>query len=291
MTAGPVPVLEVGGTHVTAALVDGDRVVSSRRTPLDSGAPRDEILDALATAACELGRPHGNRWGVAIPGPFEYEAGIGRFRDVGKFDALDGVDVGAALRRSITPRPREVRFINDADAFGLGEVVAGAARGADRAVCLTVGTGIGSAFVAAGAPVNDGPLVPPDGSAHLLEWDGRPLEESVSRRAIRRLWEQATGRSADVHEIAALALAGDARAAAVLVDAMGVLGRAIGPWVARFRAEVVVIGGSIAASWTLVGPAVLDGLRAVGAETPVLPARDLECSALVGAAAWASRTV
>ena len=87
----------------------------------------------------------------------------------------------AALR----PSPSAVRFLNDADAFGVGEYAVGAARGHDRAVCITLGTGVGSAFLDRGRPVNSGPTVPPDGSIHLVVHDGRPIEETVSRRAIR----------------------------------------------------------------------------------------------------------
>ena len=176
---------------------------------------------------------------MAVPGPFDYARGIGLFRDVGKFDSLYGVDVRRGLLTRIRPRPSAVRFLNDADAFGVGEYAAGAARGHDRAVCITLGTGVGSAFLDRGRPVNSGPTVPPDGSIHLVVHDGRPLEETVSRRAIRTAYAAAAAGASgdlapDVHAIAERSRQGDDLAQRVLADAFGGLGAALAPLIQRF---------------------------------------------------------
>jgi len=275
-----VPVLEIGGTHVTAALVVDAAVETAARLPLPANGSATEILDGIAAAATTLNVPSGAQWGVAMPGPFDYAAGIGRFHDVGKFDSLNGVDVGAELSRRL-PAPR-LRFLNDADAFGIGEYVSGAAAGHPRAVCLTLGTGVGSAFLDRGVPVNDGPLVPPDGSAHLLQFQGRPLEETVSRRAIRAAYETD---GPDVQVIAERARSGDAVARAVLDSAFHALSTTIGPWLTTFDATVLVVGGSIAASWDLVDGPLRAGLPA-GVE--LRPASRPADAALLGAAWWAT---
>jgi glucokinase len=279
-----VPVLEIGGTHVTAALVADATVETAARLPLPANGSATEILDGIAAAAATLNAPPGSRWGVAVPGPFDYAAGIGLFRDVGKFDALCGVDVGAELRRRL-PTPT-LHFLNDADAFGIGEYVSGAAAGHPRAVCLTLGSGVGSAFLDRGLPVDNGPLVPPDGSAHLLQHGGRPLEETVSRRAIRAAYARATNAEApDVQAIAERARSGDDEAKSVLDNAFRALGTTIGPWLATFDATVLVVGGSIAASWDLVEGPLRAGLPA---EVELRPASRPTDAALLGAAWWAT---
>ena len=58
--------------------------------------------------------------------------------------------------------PAWIRFLNDAEAFLLGESVAGAARGHAPRVGITLGTGLGSAFLADGEIVRSGPDVPPE---------------------------------------------------------------------------------------------------------------------------------
>ncbi len=118
--ARPVPVLDIGGSHVTAALVDltaGEVVPgSSRRCALRPSGSASEIIDTIAACARAVSAGRDQSWGVAIPGPFDYRRGIGLFTGVGKFDSLRGVDVGAALARALTGNPARIRFLNDAHA-------------------------------------------------------------------------------------------------------------------------------------------------------------------------------
>ncbi len=280
-----IPVLEVGGTHVSAALVspDGWTVSGAVRFPLDADARAGDLVAAFVSAARSAGAPAGVGWGVAMPDPFDYARGVALFdAAVGKFGALHGVDVGTALRSALGA---DVAFLNDADAFALGEWTAGVGRGASRLVGLTLGTGVGSGWVVDGRVVDPG--VPRDGRIHHLSVDGVPLEDVMSRRAIRRAFREAGGdASADVREIAALARAGDERAAAVLQHAFGVLGRVVGGAVAGFAADALVVGGSMAASWDLFDPWVRAG---AGELPPVRISSDAERSGFVGAAVHAAR--
>jgi predicted NBD/HSP70 family sugar kinase len=286
MHAQRVPVLEVGGTHVSAALIDtGEWAIvpgTLTRHSLDSELSAQALLDAFVRAASTLSTLPGACWGVAMPGPFDYARGIALFEDVGKFDSLRGVDVGTALCRGITPAPESVSFLNDAEAFLLGEWLHGAATGYGRCAAVTLGTGVGSAFLADGEIVGSGADVPPDGRAHRLYIDGRPLEDYVSRRAIRAAYRDAAGdTSADVRDIADRARGGDPVAHAVIDAAMGRLGTALAPWLRRFGAEVVVIGGSMSASWDLFGPPFTAQLRQ---PVDVVVAQDPEHAPLLGAA-------
>ncbi|MFF9896489.1 ROK family protein [Streptomyces longispororuber] len=279
---GPRPVLELGGTHVTAALVDGARVVRRVRRALDGGGSAEHVLGEVVRCATALDAPPGARWGAAVPGPFDHYRGVARFAGVGKFDALYGVDMNSVLRDGVLPRPAGVVFLNDAHAFTLGEWHAGAGRGHRRCVGITLGTGVGSAFLADGAVRRDGPGVPPLGRVDLTRIAGRPLEETVSRRALRARYGDPR---ADVRDIAARARAGEPRAARVLHEAVRTLGALLAPYVREFGATALVVGGGMAASWDLVGPALRDGLG----DTPVLPRPGAlgGDAALVGAARYA----
>lgn len=283
----PVRVLEIGGTHVTAACVDPDgwRVHERNRTPLDSRAPASDILATLVGAATTLAGRQPSSWAVAVPDPFDYPGGIALFRDVGKFDHLYGVDVGGALRSAIDPRPSSLTFVHDVEAFLLGEWTAGAAAGTARCAALTLGTGVGSAFLADGAVVSDHPRLPPGGRIHRCELDGVPLEDLVSRRAIRAHFAAATGdTAADVRDIADRARAGDGPAAAVLHAAFETAGRALAHCLAAFAAEVVVVGGSMARSWDLLEPPLRSGLERDGVRADVRPAEQPDDAPLIGAA-------
>lgn len=278
-----MPVLEVGGTHVAAALVDVEAggVVdgSLRRAELGGAGSGADAVAALVRCGSELAVEPGAAWGVAVPGPFDYRRGIALFSGVGKFDDLYGADLRAALTEGLAARPGSVSFLNDADAFLLGEWLCGAASGVRRCVGITLGTGVGSAFAVDGEIREDGPGVPPEGRVDLLTVSGRPLEDVVSRRAIRAAYGPG---APDVAEIAGRARAGEPAAARVLTVAFGALGEVLAPWLAAFRAEVLVVGGSMAGSWDLVGPALRAGINRAAPEVrrAAAPAR----SALVGAA-------
>lgn len=147
-----VRVLEIGGTHVTAASVDATtwQVRERSRTGLDSGASAERILATLSSAARTLADTVRVPWAVAIPDPFDYVRGIALFCEVGKFDALYGMDVRRALDEAIHPRPTRIVFVHDTEAFLRGEWTRGAAMGTERCAALTIGSGIGSAFLAQG---------------------------------------------------------------------------------------------------------------------------------------------
>ncbi|MGX7681183.1 ROK family protein [Jatrophihabitans sp. DSM 45814] len=290
--------LEVGGTHVTAAWVQPDswQITASHRREIDAAATAETLIAEFAAAAAELVAPAGVPWGIAMPGPFDYASGVAAYNGVGKFEGLHGVDVRSALTRATADvgSPGAISFINDASAFLLGEWLIGAARGSRRSAAITLGSGIGSAFLADGVIIDSGAEVPPDGEAHLLNHDGLPLEDWVSRRAIRRRYAEAASVTRhgaavpiadeiDVREIADRARAGDALARDIFDSAFEVLGTVLGPWLDGFGAEVVVVGGSISKSWDLIEPPFRRGL-ARSTPIPLRLTADADRSALAGTA-------
>ena len=159
-------------THVAAARVDlSSRSVdkgSLLRRELPSTGTRDELLAIMRDTILSAARADVHRWGVAVPGPFDYERGICTIEGVGKLDALRGVDMRSEFAASLQVAPDAIRFVNDAGAFLLGESWAGVARGHDAAIGITLGTGLGSAFMREGALVEDGPGVPPEARLDLV---------------------------------------------------------------------------------------------------------------------------
>lgn len=228
--------LEIGGSHITGAAGPEAALV---RLSLDGADP----LAVLATVVTAVG-PVPGTWGVAVPGPFDLTRGVGSYGGTGKLEGLDGVDLRALL---VGLGADDAVFVNDADAFALG---AWERNGRPRRLAaLSLGSGVGSGFVADGDLVQHDPSVPPEGSAHLLEHQGRPLEETFSRKALRQAWTAYAGECLDVHEIVARP-----DALAVLGPAARGLGEALSPWLQAFSPDLLVVGGSIARSWSLLAP-------------------------------------
>jgi glucokinase len=219
---------------------------------------------------------------VALPGPFDFAAGVAWYQ-LDKFASLYGHDLGRSLRERLGLD--QVVFLNDAEAFTVGEWSAGELRGLDRCAGITIGTGIGSAFLAAGRAIRTGDTVPPGGELYRTAHNGHPIEHWISARAILNRYAELLGspppRSTGVKEIAELARAGDEKAKDALVGAFQVLSDALVPWLERFGATRVVLGGSISGAFDVVADVF---------PFPVSATADTEHSALIGAAAHYERS-
>jgi glucokinase len=297
MPTGDVyPAIELGGSHVSTARVDlaARELVAGthRRMRLDSGAPADAIIRQIAACAQLSAGSEPEAWGIALPGTFDFEAGVGHYAGAGKYESLDGVPLRPLLGQAIDPAPFDIAFVNDADAFLIGEWLGGAAAGERLAVGITLGTGIGSAFLEDGRIVTDDPRVPPEGRADLLTIGGRPLEETVSHRAIVARYASLAGSdgqpASGVGEIAESARRGVPAARQALGEAFRALGEALGPWLDRFGAEVLVVGGGMLGAWDLIESPLRAGVAAVaedtGARLRLVPTAGTEEAALLGAA-------
>jgi acetyl esterase len=280
----PVAALDLGGTHISAGRVDLEhvRVDESVRIALAPGAGRDALVARIVRAATEVAGD-ADRVGFAVPGPFDYANGVSWIGH--KLEALYGVDLRVPLADGLGLPRRAVRFVNDADAFVLGEWWAGAARERRRVVGVTLGTGIGSAFLADGEIVDSGPDVPPAGEIHRVSYQGSPVERAVSRAA---LIERYGVPEVDVEEIASRARAGDERAVAAFHEVATSLGHALEPWLRAFAAECLVVGGAIAAAWDLLRPGLAAALDELAELETIVRTTLLGDAALLGAAYHAS---
>ena len=173
-------------------------------------------------------------------------------------------------------------FLNDAEAFLLGEAAHGSAHGHSRALGLTLGTGLGSAFLVHGAVVRDGAGVPPEGSLHLLSFRGAPVEERISARGLRRR----AGDDVDVRELATAARDGSDEALSAFSGFASDLAEFLAPYIAAFSPSCVVVGGSVARAWDLIGGT----LETSFPEISVGRAARLDEAALLGAARHALNT-
>lgn len=280
--------IDLGGSHVSAGLIDvtSGRVDTFRRVPLPPNAGRDELLARITGAAADVVEGAVDGAGLAVPGPFDYANGVCLLTH--KLESLHGVDLRHALAGALRSAPASIAFVNDADAFLLGEAWVGAARGHRRAVGVTLGTGLGSAFLEDGKIVDTGPRVPREGSLHLVRYRGRPAEETVSRAALLASYGDPR---LDVRDVAVRARTGDRRARRVFDELASALGEVTAPWLDSFGASCLVVGGSISHAWDLLWRGLHDALAAVDGLEEIVPAEHVDHAALLGAARHAATTV
>jgi glucokinase len=257
-------VLDIGGSHVTSALVNLEKrtIVDSslHRTHVNPNLGADELLEAWSNAAEQsLNASSIRHIGIAMPGPFEYDTGVSRLQH--KFASLYGVNVGAALQKKLKLEA-STYFGNDASLFALGEWWAGAARGFERVIGVTLGTGLGGGFVAGGKVYYSGEGVPKDGGIWDLPYLDGIAEDYVSGPALVKNYQNKTGRTLNPAEIAEDARASDKAAIESYLELGFHLGKILNPWVAVFDAHCVVIGGNISRSQELFAPQLQKTLNA-----------------------------
>jgi glucokinase len=280
---------DVGGSHVAAAVCSAPdfRLGPIASAPHPAAHTSDAFLDLLYDLGMKARTGHDGITGamLAVPGPFDLEAGVSLMRH--KLPYVYGVDLRCALAARFGLQAAQVRFLNDADAYLLGEIGAGAARGFHRAVGLTLGTGIGSAFAVDGRLVTEGLGVPAGGEIWNLPYKGGIVEDFVSSRAIMGNYERCTGKRREVVDLAA-AIPGDPSAHQAFTEFGQHLGEVIRTLLSEFRAEVIVLGGGISRSANLFLSAVQAQLGDSKVQLRVSELKDK--AALVGCGVAAFRT-
>ena len=281
---------DVGGSHVSAGLcrlpdLELIRTASGPLKLVDSFAAFVDLLHRLGIEAAnsELNLAGAS---LAVPGPFDLEAGVSLMEH--KLQFLKNQDLRGALARSFNWQTNQLRFLNDAAAYLLGEVGRGAVEGAERAVGLTLGTGIGSAFAIHGHYVTQGQGVPPGGEIWNYPYAGTTVEDLISTSRLKGDYLALTGDDKDVAEIAAGAK-DDPAARQVFSEFGHHLGQVLRDVIAPFHPDMVVIGGGISRSSSLFLPVAEQEIKGLGFR--VVTSTLLDRAPLIGAAQfWREET-
>ena len=273
---------DIGGSHISCGLcsLSDLELVNVASAPLASVATFEAFADLIHSLGLQVAGETGVAGAsLAVPGPFDTQAGVSLMQH--KLTYLYRRDLRSALASRFCLAPDHFCFLNDAAAYVLGEVGGGSIRGARRAAGLTLGTGVGAAFVVDGQHVTSGAGVPPGGEIWNLPYAGGIVEDLISTRRIKADYLARTGHDREVADIAASGSA-DPDASAVF-DSFGQhLGEVLRDVVAPFHPNSVVIGGGISRSSNLFLP--IAQKLVVGLGFRVVASALLERATLVGAA-------
>ena len=212
-----------------SGLVKGGRVLGGvKRTGVQAKAESQVVLDQFKTVMSEYEGVEGIAF--AFPGPFDYEHGVCLVQGLEKYGELYRMNLTESLDLRLP-----VHYVNDAEAAIVGEARYGAGRGLDRVLGITLGTGLGSAFLIGGKRVVEGLGVPEDGWLYHQMFQGRIADDVFSIRGLLRRAEQAGLRASEPKEITDSEL---------WLEFGRDLGRFLKPFVENFRADkVLVLGG------------------------------------------------
>lgn len=144
--------IDLGGSHATIALVSGDQLVAASEVEMDSAKDLRPALDTFAAAIRKLLQDEVVKaeecLGIALGFCGLADARTGRVVSTNqKYEDAPGIDFIAWAKKEFG-LPFAIE--NDARMALLGERHAGAAKGIDNVVMITLGTGIGGAAMIEG---------------------------------------------------------------------------------------------------------------------------------------------
>ncbi|NUK02476.1 ROK family protein [Streptomyces lunaelactis] len=301
-----VAALDIGGTKIAGALVDGSgRILLRAQRPTPAQEDGDTVMRAVEAVLAELSVSP--LWagtsavGIGSAGPVDASAGTVSPVNVPGWRDFPLV---SRVRRAAGGLP--VALVGDGVAMTAAEHWQGAARGYDNALCMVVSTGVGGGLVLNGK-LHPGPTgnaghighISVDLDGDLCPCGGRGCVEriasgpNIARRAQENGWQPGPDGDTSAAAVAAAARAGHPVAVASFGRAAQALAAGIAATATLVEIEIAVIGGGVAGAGDVLFVPLRRALRDYATlsfvqRLTVAPALTGTDAGLVGAAAAAS---
>ena len=249
---------DIGGTKIAFAVYDGALNLCHEERMSTPGDDYPGLQQLIHSRVVEADARFGTRGAVGIGFP-----GILNRQDrsivAANLPAIHGRHLGADLAELLG---RPVSVDNDANCFLWSEVHQGVAAGAESALGMTIGTGIGGAVYLAGKLIQGRNWLAgeighyPLPATILMMYPelprplcgcGRPVcfETYASGTGLERLYLHFHGERASGHQIVARVEAGEASALATLDCWLEILAAGLATAISVIDPEVVVLGGGL----------------------------------------------
>ena len=289
--AACVLAVDLGATHIRAALVGDDGSIVTRVKARTAAEPGTDAGDRVAAVLEAIGVASATRAVVGVPGRVDYETGLLEQANNLPASWCETLSSEALSRRIGLP----VALASDADLAAVGEAYFGAGAGAAEVAYLTVSSGVGAGAVSRGRLLRGGRKLVEIGNL-VVDHDafarGEPctFDELASGRALERAIADA-GLQTTPRGLEELDRAGDAHAAAIRRRFVAIAAVAALNVAHCYAPDVIVLGGAVGLGEPLLiaeARRALDlrGPRHLGRPPEVRHAQLGDDAALAGAAAW-----
>jgi glucokinase len=245
MAAELVVAVDVGGTKIAAALVDGEGRIQRKVKLLtdhhDTGRSIDQVAEAARGAVGETPWKRIASVGVAVPGIYFAATGEAWAPNL---PGWDRIPLRAALESRL---PVQILVDSDRAACVLGEQWLGVAQGCMDIVFLTVGTGIGAGILSGGRLIRGASdiagavgwfaLTPEMREIYRQTgcWEAEAAGPALARRAGR----------ATAQQVVEAALAGEEAAKEAIEETVRWLAMGIANLISALNPQMVVLGGGL----------------------------------------------
>ncbi|MFD8378673.1 ROK family protein [Streptomyces sp. NPDC059679] len=302
-----IAALDIGGTKIAGALVDGSgKLVVRARRATPAQEPGETVMREVTAVLDELsGSAQWSRVaavGIGSAGPVD--ASVGTVSPV-NIPGWRDFPLVAGVREMVGELP--VALVGDGVAMTAAEHWQGAARGRTGALCMVVSTGVGGGLVLNGR-LHPGPTGNAGHIGHIsVDLDGDPCPcgargcveriasgPNIARRALESGWRPGPGGDTSAAAVAASARTGDPVAQASFERAAQALAAGIAATATLVEIEVAVVGGGVAGAGDVLFVPLRRALRDYATLSfvsglEVVPAQTGTDAGLVGAAAAAAQ--
>lgn len=282
--------VDVGGTHITSAAIDLNKLQiipdTTYSNKIDNKAAKEVIfkdwsavINKTINSVPFLNEP---KIGFAMPGPFHYKTGLAMFEKNDKYESLYNVSIPTEFTKYLKGAAIELRFLNDATSFGVGVSCMGEAKKKSKVIAITLGTGFGSCFINEGIPQVNSKNVPEGGCL----WD-KPYKDGIAdeyfstRWFIKRYYEVSEREVNGVREIAQL---NDAHSRTVFSEFSLNLAEFMSSFIQKYQPDLIILGGNISNASDHFLPVLKNKIKEKGLRTNFSISTLMEEAALIGSA-------
>lgn len=307
--------VDLGGTNIAAGLVDeNNKIIDTMSCRTNLPRPEHEVESAIAQLCLDLARKNNidiatqvNWVGIGTPGSVNAATGIVEFNANFGYRNWHLVEAMEKLLNC------KIYIENDANAAAYGEYIDGGAKGANYAVVLTLGTGIGSGIIIDGKIFSGFNSAGAEIGHTVIEKDGRRCmcgrcgcwEKYASARALAEdtraamearkdniMWTFVNGDASKINAKTAFdgMRAGDLLATDLVNSFVEYVACGITNVINIFQPEIICIGGGVSKEGeALLGPVRAyvdkeDYAREGMKRTKIVPAQLRNDAGIVGAA-------
>jgi glucokinase len=185
--------IDLGGTNIAAGIVDENyKIIKKDKTPTKAHRPIGDIMDDMAALCerlvndCNLTFDDIEYAGIASPGSIDPENQVVHYANN---LPMTEFAIGNELKARIPLK--KVYLENDANAAALAEAKAGAGKGCQNLVMITLGTGVGGGVVINGKLYSGFNYTGAELGHTVIEFNGKPC--SCGRKGCFEAYCSATG--------------------------------------------------------------------------------------------------
>jgi glucokinase len=274
---------DIGGSHITAALVNIDTKQIQSQTEIRQSVKADAaaslIIEDWCSAFSKLITNHNLsdiKIGLAMPGPFDYAGGISYIKGLSKYESLYGLNVKSMIASKLEISEDQIRLQNDAASFLHGEVLSGAAMGYNDVIGITLGTGIGT------ARYHDGHAQ--DADLWKFPYKDSFIEEYVATRWFVKRYHELTGKT--IHGVKDLVMLYQRESVVptIFEEFCQHLADFLTSFVEMDKPQVIVMGGNVSKASDYFMSSLVSRLSEKGVNVPIRKALLEEQAAILGGA-------